>query len=62
MTPSQDVWCPFRLRVRDDLSVSQSLRVSFAQAGGLSSRSALGRPEPYDGKLSSTVLRGPGGG
>ena len=62
MTPSQDVRCSFRLRARDCRSVSRNLRLFYAQVGDLTSGAAFGRLEPYDGKLSSTVLRGLGGG
>jgi len=62
MTPSQDRRCTFHLRVRGCRLLSQSERASRALAGDLVSLVAFGRLEPYDGKLSRTVLRGAGAG
>ena len=62
MTPSQDRRCTFHLRVRGCRLLSQSERASRAFAGDLVSLVAFGRLEPYDGKLSRTVLRGAGAG
>jgi hypothetical protein len=62
MTPSQERWCTFRLRVRDCRLLSQSERSLWALADNLVSGVAFGRLEPYDGKLSRTVLRGAGAG
>jgi len=62
MTPSQDRRCTFRLWVRGCRVLSQSERAIRALAGNLLSLVAFGRLEPYDGKLSRTVLRGAGAG
>lgn len=58
MTPSQERWCTFRFRVRGCRLLSQSERGMSVLAGDLASLVAFGRLEPYDGKLSRTVLRG----
>jgi hypothetical protein len=62
MTPSKERWCPFRLRVRGCRLLSQNQRAVRTLVGDLISRVAFGRLEPYDGKLSRTVLRGAGAG
>ena len=62
MTPSQERWCTFHLRVRGCRVLSQSERAIRTLAGNHTSLVAFGRLEPYDGKLSRTVLRGAGAG
>jgi len=62
MTPSKERWCTFHLRVCGCRLLSQSERAIRALAGDLISMVAFGRLEPYDGKLSRTVLRGAGAG
>jgi len=61
MEPSQDRLCAFHLRVRGcRVVVSQSQRALSTLMGDLILWVAFGRLEPYDGKLSRTVLRGAG--
>jgi hypothetical protein len=62
MTPSKERWCTFHLRVRGCRVLSQSERAIRTLAGNHTSLVAFGRLEPYDGKLSRTVLRGAGAG